>query len=189
MRLRPGKPPSSDTHLCTRTGLQMGKERFPRRRFQPLAGCRMPLDAPPPRDSRFGSPLTLSRAHWVRRVASDARVQSRGRARPPSSGLRQSTPVTSPAKPCPSCLIDTLKRIPRSYCRSRVASRQILAQGAPECYAQITFLILQRHRRRGRRRLYLGSCAASLVLVSLTVSSRFSTTMPPVTKRSRRSKG
>ena len=26
----------------------------------------MPLDAPPPRDSRFGSPLTLSRVHWVR---------------------------------------------------------------------------------------------------------------------------
>ena len=26
----------------------------------------MPLDLPPPRDSRFGSPLTLSRVHWVR---------------------------------------------------------------------------------------------------------------------------
>jgi ATP-dependent DNA ligase len=26
----------------------------------------MPLDMPPPRDSRFGSPLTLSRVHWVR---------------------------------------------------------------------------------------------------------------------------
>jgi bifunctional non-homologous end joining protein LigD len=26
----------------------------------------MPLDKPPPRDSRFGSPLTLSRVHWVR---------------------------------------------------------------------------------------------------------------------------
>ena len=26
----------------------------------------MPLDVPPPRDSRFGSPLTLSRVHWVR---------------------------------------------------------------------------------------------------------------------------
>jgi ATP-dependent DNA ligase len=25
-----------------------------------------PLDVPPPRDSRFGSPLTLSRVHWVR---------------------------------------------------------------------------------------------------------------------------
>ena len=26
----------------------------------------MPLDVPPPRDARFGSPLTLSRVHWVR---------------------------------------------------------------------------------------------------------------------------
>ncbi|MER9331202.1 hypothetical protein NKJ26_20205 [Mesorhizobium sp. M0152] len=26
----------------------------------------MPLDAPPPRESRFGSPLELSRVHWVR---------------------------------------------------------------------------------------------------------------------------
>ena len=36
------------------------------RRLQPLATPRMPLDMPPPRDSRFGSPLTLSRVHWVR---------------------------------------------------------------------------------------------------------------------------
>ena len=26
----------------------------------------MPLDVPPPRGSRFGSPLVLSRVHWVR---------------------------------------------------------------------------------------------------------------------------
>jgi ATP-dependent DNA ligase len=26
----------------------------------------MSLDSPPPRDSRFGSPLELSRVHWVR---------------------------------------------------------------------------------------------------------------------------
>jgi bifunctional non-homologous end joining protein LigD len=26
----------------------------------------MPLDVPPPRTSRFGSPLVLSRVHWVR---------------------------------------------------------------------------------------------------------------------------
>ena len=36
------------------------------RRLQPLAVSKMPLDEPPPRDSRFGSPLTLSRVHWVR---------------------------------------------------------------------------------------------------------------------------
>jgi ATP-dependent DNA ligase len=36
------------------------------RRLQPLATSEMPLDVPPPRASRFGSPLVLSRVHWVR---------------------------------------------------------------------------------------------------------------------------
>jgi DNA ligase D-like protein (predicted ligase) len=36
------------------------------RRLQPLAVSEMPLAVPPPRDSRFGSPLVLSRVHWVR---------------------------------------------------------------------------------------------------------------------------
>jgi len=35
-------------------------------RLQPLAIAKMPLDVPPPRGSRFGSPLRLSRVHWVR---------------------------------------------------------------------------------------------------------------------------
>jgi DNA ligase D-like protein (predicted ligase) len=32
----------------------------------PLQTPKMPLAAPPPRDNRFGSPLKLSRVHWVR---------------------------------------------------------------------------------------------------------------------------
>src|SRR5260370_27691952 len=36
------------------------------RRLQPLAIDKMPLEVPPPRTSRFGSPLVLSRVHWVR---------------------------------------------------------------------------------------------------------------------------
>ena len=35
-------------------------------RLQPLAVEKMPLDTPPPRGRRFGSPLVLSRVHWVR---------------------------------------------------------------------------------------------------------------------------
>ena len=35
-------------------------------RLQPLRTDKMPLDVPPPRHSRFGSPLVLSRVHWVR---------------------------------------------------------------------------------------------------------------------------
>jgi ATP-dependent DNA ligase len=36
------------------------------RRFQPLAIPQMPLSEPPPRGGRFGSPMVLSRVHWVR---------------------------------------------------------------------------------------------------------------------------
>jgi ATP-dependent DNA ligase len=35
-------------------------------RLQTLATDKMPLDLPPPRSTRFGSPLVLSRVHWVR---------------------------------------------------------------------------------------------------------------------------
>src|ERR1700735_1401704 len=35
-------------------------------RLQPLAIPKMPLAEPPPRGGRFGSPLVLSRVHWVR---------------------------------------------------------------------------------------------------------------------------
>ena len=35
-------------------------------RLHSLAVTRMPLSAPPPRGGRFGSPLVLSRVHWVR---------------------------------------------------------------------------------------------------------------------------
>jgi len=36
------------------------------RLLQPLATDKMPLGIPPPRGSRFGSPLVLGRVHWVR---------------------------------------------------------------------------------------------------------------------------
>jgi ATP-dependent DNA ligase len=36
------------------------------RRPQPLATDTMPLDVTPPRSTRFGSPLVLSRVHWAR---------------------------------------------------------------------------------------------------------------------------
>ena len=34
--------------------------------LKPLAVAKMPLAVPPPRDSRFGSPLKLSKVHWVK---------------------------------------------------------------------------------------------------------------------------
>ena len=36
-----------------------------RRRLEPLARASSPLSAPPPHNTRFGSPLVLSRVHWV----------------------------------------------------------------------------------------------------------------------------
>jgi DNA ligase D-like protein (predicted ligase) len=36
-----------------------------RRRLEPLARGTSPLSVPPPRKTRFGSPLVLSRVHWV----------------------------------------------------------------------------------------------------------------------------
>jgi DNA ligase D-like protein (predicted ligase) len=36
-----------------------------RRKLEPLSRASMPLSAPPPRKTRFGSPLVLSRVHWV----------------------------------------------------------------------------------------------------------------------------
>ena len=36
-----------------------------RRRLDPLARKSSPLSVPPPRTTRFGSPLVLSQVHWV----------------------------------------------------------------------------------------------------------------------------
>jgi bifunctional non-homologous end joining protein LigD len=47
------------------TGMSEKVLRDPRRRLNPLARPKSPLNAPPPRSTRFGSPLVLSRVHWV----------------------------------------------------------------------------------------------------------------------------
>jgi bifunctional non-homologous end joining protein LigD len=48
------------------TGMSVAELERVWRRLQPLAIDKMPLAEPPPRGSRFGSPLVLSRVHWVR---------------------------------------------------------------------------------------------------------------------------
>jgi DNA ligase D-like protein (predicted ligase) len=48
------------------TGLPVAELERLWRRLQPLQVNKMPLSVPPPRGSRFGSPLVLSRVHWVR---------------------------------------------------------------------------------------------------------------------------
>ena len=47
------------------TGMSEKVLRDLRRRLDPLARPKSPLNAPPPRSTRFGSPLVLSRVHWV----------------------------------------------------------------------------------------------------------------------------
>ena len=48
------------------TGMPVAELERVWRRLQPLAVDKMPLSEPPPRGRRFGSPLVLSRVHWVR---------------------------------------------------------------------------------------------------------------------------
>jgi ATP-dependent DNA ligase len=48
------------------TGMPVNELERVWRRLQPLVVDEMPLDEPPPRGTRFGSPLVLSRVHWVR---------------------------------------------------------------------------------------------------------------------------
>jgi bifunctional non-homologous end joining protein LigD len=48
------------------TGMSVAELERVWQRLQPLAVDKMPLSEPPPRGSRFGSPLVLSRVHWVR---------------------------------------------------------------------------------------------------------------------------
>ena|SRR5438105_7712735 len=51
-----------------RAGTGMSDKKLERlwRKLQPPAVDKMPLAEAPPRNSRFGSPLVLSRVHWVR---------------------------------------------------------------------------------------------------------------------------
>jgi ATP-dependent DNA ligase len=48
------------------TGITAKKHARLARLLAPLQVPRMPLAEPPPRDSRFGAPLQLSKVHWVR---------------------------------------------------------------------------------------------------------------------------
>ena len=48
------------------TGMSVAELERVWRRLQPLAVDKTPLSEPPPRGSRFGSPLVLSRLHWLR---------------------------------------------------------------------------------------------------------------------------
>jgi ATP-dependent DNA ligase len=48
------------------TGMNTDQLRRLRASLEPLATTEMPLQVRPPKGTRFGSPLVLSRVHWVR---------------------------------------------------------------------------------------------------------------------------
>ena len=48
------------------TGMSVATLAMLHQRLEPLATAMMPLSLPPPRRSRFGGPLALSKVHWVR---------------------------------------------------------------------------------------------------------------------------
>jgi DNA ligase D-like protein (predicted ligase) len=48
------------------TGMSVQTLAMLHERLEPLATSTMPLSSPPPRRSRFGGPLALSKVHWVR---------------------------------------------------------------------------------------------------------------------------
>jgi bifunctional non-homologous end joining protein LigD len=60
--------PDGRLTYARRVGTSMGEKELERmwRRLQPPATRAMAPDVPPPHTSRFGTPLELSRAHWVR---------------------------------------------------------------------------------------------------------------------------
>ena len=77
LRPRNGRPISLEFYVAERLACRLGvsPEALPSvptlnesayGGLQPLATDKMPLDVPPPRGSRFGSPQVLSRMHWVR---------------------------------------------------------------------------------------------------------------------------
>jgi ATP-dependent DNA ligase len=71
-----------------------------RRRLEPLARADSPLSAPPPRKTRFGSPLVLSRVHWVEpRLVAEITYLTWTE----DGLLRQTEPVRETAESCSGC--------------------------------------------------------------------------------------
>jgi bifunctional non-homologous end joining protein LigD len=63
-----GESPNGELIYAGRAGTGLPGTELERlwQRLQPLVVEKIPLAVPPPRGTRFGSPLVLSRVHWVR---------------------------------------------------------------------------------------------------------------------------
>jgi ATP-dependent DNA ligase len=82
------------------TGINTGELQRLWRRLQPLATDKMPLDHSPPRSTRFGSPLVLSRIHWVRpELVVEVKFLGQARARSTAGGAEAGSLIShSPAE-------------------------------------------------------------------------------------------
>ena len=90
------------------TGIKQAELELLWRILQPLATVEMPLEVPPPRTSRFGSPLVLSRVHWVRpELRRRSQISDLDRGQPvaagdlPGSARRQAGSRSSSSRPAP----------------------------------------------------------------------------------------
>jgi hypothetical protein len=137
-------------------------------RLQPLATPRMPLDKPPPRDSRFGSPLTLSRVHWVRpELVAEVKyltwTEDNVLRQVVYEGLREDKPPAAVRRPIPHPQ-------PASRILARppgAAQRPALSRGLHQEASPVSKSGLL--RRVGRIALYslIGFIIGSIVLVAL----------------------
>jgi len=89
---------------CAGTGIKQAESERLWRILQPLATAEMPLEVPPPRTSRFGSPLVLSRVHWVRpELRRRSQISDLDRGQPAAAviyqGLREDKPAAEVRRP------------------------------------------------------------------------------------------
>jgi bifunctional non-homologous end joining protein LigD len=89
-----------------------------------LSTSEMPLAVPPPRDSRFGSPLVLSRVHWVRpELVAEVKYLTWTADNLPRQvvheGLRQDKPAAEVRReaPYPSPELSTIDSLTRAQSR------------------------------------------------------------------------
>jgi bifunctional non-homologous end joining protein LigD len=74
--------------------------------LKPLQVAKTPLAEPPPRDSRFGSPLQLSKVHWVKpelvvEVTYLTWTEDNLLRQVPYQGQRHDKPATQVVRPIP----------------------------------------------------------------------------------------
>jgi hypothetical protein len=104
----------------------------------------MPLDVPPPRTSRFGSPLVLSRVHWVRpELVAEVKfltwTDDNLLRQVVYEGLREDKPAAEvPPLPSSRLPMDKITRLDARFRYLRAVSMSGVMQGGLRCYRHYT---------------------------------------------------